>query len=41
VDIWGEQVTLRTEDGDRRTVGLDALKAEVQGASVNASGEDR
>ncbi|MEX1258340.1 MAG: regulatory iron-sulfur-containing complex subunit RicT [Gemmatimonadota bacterium] len=33
VDIWGEQVTLRTEDGDRRTLGLEALKVEVQGAS--------
>jgi len=32
VDIWGEQVTLRTEEGDRRTVPLEALKAEVQGA---------
>jgi hypothetical protein len=33
VDIWGEEVTLKAEDGDRRTVGLEALKAEVQGAS--------
>lgn len=30
VDILGEQVTLRAEDGERRTVGLEALKAEVQ-----------
>jgi cell fate regulator YaaT (PSP1 superfamily) len=36
VDIWGEQVTLRSEDGDRRTVALEALKAEVQGASGGA-----
>jgi cell fate regulator YaaT (PSP1 superfamily) len=33
VDIWGEKVTLRTEEGDRRTVDLEALKTEVQDAS--------
>ncbi len=30
VDIWGERVTLRAEDGERRTVELDELKREVQ-----------
>jgi cell fate regulator YaaT (PSP1 superfamily) len=30
VDIWGERVTLRTVEGDRRTLGLDDLKSEVQ-----------
>jgi len=29
VDIWSETVTLRTEEGDRRTVSLDDLKSEV------------
>jgi cell fate regulator YaaT (PSP1 superfamily) len=30
VDIWGERVTLRREDGQRRTVSLAELKEEVQ-----------
>jgi len=29
VDIWHDQVTLRTSDGERRTVSLDDLKVEV------------
>ena len=33
VDIWGETVTLRREDGERRTVALEELKAEVQAGS--------
>lgn len=31
VDIWSETVTLRGEDGARRTVGLEALKQELSG----------
>lgn len=31
VDIWSEMVTLRGEDGARRTVGLEALKQELSG----------
>lgn len=31
VDIWRDQVTLKAADGERRTVSLDALKAEVGG----------
>ncbi len=30
VDIWGERVTLRAGDGERRTLPLEALKEEVQ-----------
>ncbi len=30
VDIWGERVTLRDEEGSRRTVELEALKEEVR-----------
>jgi cell fate regulator YaaT (PSP1 superfamily) len=30
VDIWGERITLRGADGERRTVELEALKGEVQ-----------
>ena len=30
VDIWGETITLRGEDGERRTVALEDLKTEVQ-----------
>jgi cell fate regulator YaaT (PSP1 superfamily) len=37
VDIWRERVTLRGEDGTRRTVGLEALKAEVAGAQGGAN----
>ena len=33
VDIWGETVTLRGGDGERRTVSLDELMAEVQAGS--------
>jgi cell fate regulator YaaT (PSP1 superfamily) len=29
VDIWHDLVTLRGEDGERRTVSLDELKQEV------------
>ena len=29
VDIWRETVTLRSEEGDRRTVSLGELKGEV------------
>jgi cell fate regulator YaaT (PSP1 superfamily) len=29
VDIWGETVTLREKEGERRTLSLEALKAEV------------
>ncbi len=30
VDIWHDSVTLRGEDGERRTVSLDELKKEVE-----------
>jgi cell fate regulator YaaT (PSP1 superfamily) len=33
VDIWRERVLLKDEDGNRRTVELNELKAEVAGAS--------
>jgi len=33
LDIWSDRVTLRTPEGSRRTVGLEALKEEVQRAS--------
>jgi cell fate regulator YaaT (PSP1 superfamily) len=33
VDIWRETVTLRSEDGDRRTVTLGDLREEVAGSS--------
>ena len=32
VDIWGERVTLRDAEGNRRTLGLRALREEVAGA---------
>jgi cell fate regulator YaaT (PSP1 superfamily) len=32
VDIWRDRVTLKDGEGNRRTVPLDALKAEVAGA---------
>jgi cell fate regulator YaaT (PSP1 superfamily) len=32
VDIWGERITLKAEDGERRTLGLQELKREVQGS---------
>ena len=34
VDIWGETITLRGEDGERRTVALEDLKTEVQTTPV-------
>lgn len=33
VDIWGERVTLKDPDGERRTVELEELKQEVRNAS--------
>jgi len=33
VDIWGETITLRNENGERRIVALEDLKAEVQTVS--------
>ncbi|TVP75794.1 MAG: stage 0 sporulation protein [Gemmatimonadales bacterium] len=33
LDIWTEHVTLRSEDGDRRTLPLDELRREVQDTS--------
>ncbi len=41
VDIWGERVTLRAGDGERRTLPLDALKEEVQqqGRAPRSGGE--
>ena len=30
VDIWGERITLRSPEGERRTVTLEDLKREVQ-----------
>lgn len=33
VDIWSERVTLKDDEGVRRTVGLDDLKLEVQGSA--------
>jgi cell fate regulator YaaT (PSP1 superfamily) len=39
VDIWGERVTLRAEDGSRRTVPLEALKGEVQAAGPKSTEE--
>lgn len=38
VDIWSEMVTLRNEDGERRTVPLDDLKREVKEASQGPRG---
>lgn len=40
VDIWGETVTLRGEDGERRTVALEELEAEVQTAAAGPGGWD-
>jgi cell fate regulator YaaT (PSP1 superfamily) len=40
VDIWGERITLRSPDGDRRTVTLDALKGEVQAGPGRPSAKD-
>jgi cell fate regulator YaaT (PSP1 superfamily) len=33
VDIWGERVTLKDEEGERRVVSLEELKAEVRESS--------
>jgi cell fate regulator YaaT (PSP1 superfamily) len=30
VDIWGERITLKADDGERRTLALQELKREVQ-----------
>ncbi len=38
VDIWSEEVTLRAEDGRRRSVGLDDLKKEVASAGRRLTG---
>jgi cell fate regulator YaaT (PSP1 superfamily) len=39
VDIWRERVLLKDEDGNRRTVGLAELKAEVARAGEEGAGE--
>ncbi len=42
VEIWGETITLRGDDGDRRVVALEDLKAEVQSAAgAPGSGKSR
>jgi cell fate regulator YaaT (PSP1 superfamily) len=43
VNIWGEQITLRSVEGDMRTVSLDNLKQEVRErtrARLNQDGEE-
>jgi cell fate regulator YaaT (PSP1 superfamily) len=40
VDILGERVTLKDADGERRTVGLDDLKAEVRATPRKRPGPD-
>ena len=43
VDIWREKVTLRDDEGNRRTVGLDELKQEVRAGGLRprrAAGAD-
>jgi len=39
IDIWSEHVTLRDEEGTRRSVALDALKREMAGGSERESTE--
>jgi cell fate regulator YaaT (PSP1 superfamily) len=39
VDIWRERVSLKDEDGNRRTLALDELKREVADAGAGAAGE--
>jgi hypothetical protein len=38
VDIWRELVLLKDEDGNRRTVPLGDLKAEVAGVEAGGGG---
>ncbi len=40
VDIWRERVLLKAEDGSRRIVELESLKAEVAGAGTGAGDGD-
>lgn len=40
VDIWRDTVTLRSADGARRTIALDALKGEVASTSGAAPAPD-
>lgn len=41
VDIWGERITLRGQDGDARTVGLEELKEEFRASrGRRRGGED-
>jgi cell fate regulator YaaT (PSP1 superfamily) len=41
VDIWRERVVLKDEEGTRRTIALEALKAEVATAGGVLTGESR
>ena len=41
IDIWRERVVLRDEDGNRRTVELEALKRDVAGAESEARAAER
>jgi hypothetical protein len=41
VDIWRERVVLKDEEGSRRTIALEALKAEVAIAGGVLTGESR
>lgn len=41
IDLWGEKVVLRDEEGNRRTVALQALRQEVTAARASASPADR
>lgn len=40
VDIWSDQVTLKSADGERRTVSLDELKTEVGAPGRRPDGPD-
>lgn len=40
VDIWGETITLRSANGERRILALEDLTAEVQTASEGRSGRE-
>lgn len=40
VDIWQDLVTLKSHDGDRRTVALEELKEEVGGPPNLRGGSD-
>ena len=41
IDIWRDRVTLRAEDGERRTLDLDALRLEVEDAPPGSGDSER